>query len=130
MYYYVINGHEEVGFFKSDLAMKDGGSVCYDLTDEFTIIGYSVNEIKIDGLFVDLGVIDDNRQFHSAQQWAENGRAIIKPIEVWTKDDVQELYRKFQYKPLMEYIGGELEPVDFEDLSMIPKMMDENDLPF
>lgn len=129
MTYYVVNNNftEEVGFFKSGVDMKNGGSVFAGLQD-FIIVGYSVDEIKIGGLIIDLGVINDS-DFFSAQKWAEDRWEVVNPVEVHRKEDVQELYRKFQYKPLIEYIGGELDD-DTEDISMVPADVDEDEMSF
>lgn len=131
MYYYVMNiDHvEEVGYFMSDVNMSEGGSVSVGLQD-FAIVGYSSDEIKIGGLAIDLGVINDVFDFFSAQKWAEDGWRVIKPVEVSKEEDVKELYRKFQYKPIMEYIGGGLSSDDAEDLNMIPKMDEDDEMPF
>ena len=131
MYYYVMNiDHvEEVGYFMSDVNMSEGGSVSVGLQD-FAIVGYSSDEIKIGGLAIDLGVINDVSDFFSAQKWAEDGWQVIKPVEVSKEEDVKELYRKFQYKPIMEYIGGGLSSDDAEDLNMIPKMDEDDEMPF
>lgn len=132
MMYYIVNTNdsEEFGFFKSNLDMKNGGSVFAGLQD-FIIVGYSVDEIKIGGLIIDLGTINDVSDFFSAQKWTEDGWQVIKPVEVHREEGVKELYRKFQYKPLMEYIGGSLNSDnDAEDLNMIPKMDEDDEMPF
>lgn len=128
MYYYVVNDYKEVGFFKSDVDMSGGGSVFAELQD-FTIVGYSVDEIKINGFVIDLGTIDVS-SFFSAQKLAEDGWRIVSPIEVHGEEDVKELYRKFQYKPLAEYVGGVEPDITYiRGLSMVPDV-DEDDLPF
>ena len=71
MYYYIVNNYKEVGFFKSNIDMKDGGTVFAGL-QRFEIVGYSSDEIKIGGLAIDLGIVDDASDFFSAQKWAED----------------------------------------------------------
>lgn len=130
MTYYVINNNhgEEVGYFKSNLDLTEGGSVFAGLQD-FVILCYSADEIKIGGLVIDLGVVNNISDLYSTQEWVEDGWQIVKPVEVHEEEDVKELYRKFQSTPAMEYIGGVDLGNDTEALSMIPKM-DEDDMPF
>ena len=128
--YYGINQYKEVGFFRSDLDMRNGGTVFVNLGEEFTIVGYNIDGIEIGGAFVaNLGIINDGQALFSAQKWAEDGWAVVKPIEVLSSEELRKLLARFQYRPLMEYIGGELEEDDAEDLSMIPSV-DEDDMPF
>lgn len=130
MTYYVINNNhgEEVGYFKSNLDLTEGGSVFAGLQD-FVIIGYSSDEIKIGGLVIDLGVINNISDLYSTQKWAEDGWQVVRPVEVLSSEELRKILARFQYRPLMEYIGGELEEDDAEDLNMIPSV-DEDDMPF
>ena len=130
MTYYVINNNhgEEVGYFKSNLDLTEGGSVFAGLQD-FVIIGYSSDEIKIGGLVIDLGVINNISDLYSTQKWAEDGWQVVMAVEVHKEEEVKELYRKFQSTPAMEYIGGVDLGNDTEDLSIIPKM-DEDEMTF
>lgn len=122
MYCYIVNNYKEVGFFKSNIDMKDGGTVFAGL-QTFEIIGYSSDEIKIGGLAIDLGIVDDASDFFSAQKWAEDGWRVVTPVEVSKEEDVKELYQKFQSTPVMEYVGGVDDPMvinvtdDDEDLA-------------
>ena len=130
MYYYVVNHAEEVGLFKSDLDMKDGGSVFAGLHD-FTIVGYSVDKIEIGGLIIDLGIINDDSVFFSAEKWREDGWAVIKPVEVFDADELAKLISATVNAQLAEYIGGGVkEDDDTEDLRMIPDVEEDEGLPF
>lgn len=128
MYYYVINNYKEVGFFKSDLAMRNGGLIFTGLGEEFTIVGYSTNKIEIRGFVADLGTINGEENFFSAKKFAEDGWAVIKPIEVFDTEELAKLLTATVNAQLAEYIGG-VELTDTEDLSVIHNM-DDDEMPF
>lgn len=128
--YYGINQYKEVGFFRSDLDMRNGGVVFVNLGEEFTIVGYNIDGIEIGGAFVaNLGTINDGESFFSAQKFAEDGWAVVKPIEVFSNDGLTKLLAATVNAQLTEYIGGVKEDDDTVDLSMIHSV-DEDEMPF
>lgn len=133
MMYYVINKNfeEEVGFFKSDLDMRAGGSLFAKLTEDFIIVGYSVDDIEVNGFHVDdLGIINDDSVFFSAEKWREDGWAVIKPVEVFDAGELAKLISATVNAQLAEYIGGGVkEDDDTGGLSMVPDV-DEDEMPF
>lgn len=131
MTYYVINekNSEEVGFFESSRNLKEGGTIMDRCFRNHVIIGYSVLSVANYGYH--FSIKDDDLIITPTWEWKKIGYKIVCPIEVHRKEDVQELYRKFQYQPLIEHIGGEEDDnTDAEDLNMITKMDEDGEMPF
>ncbi len=134
MTYYAVNRNfaEEISLFRSNMDMRTGGSLFAKLTEDFIIVGYSADDIEVNGFYVDdLGIINDDSVFFSAEKWAEDGWAVIKPVMVLDADELRKLLAATVNTRLTEYVGGiEQDDTDAEDLSMIPDVEEDEGLPF